>query len=148
MTMSETTVVHDRSSAQVRGGRPLWKAGLVAAVLAAVANAVVFGLAVVAGVFPTFTFQPAVGAQMSVEPVLLVSVVGALAGVGAFSVQRERVAEPGRVFLRVAAAVLLLSFVAPFAIPGTALLQAIVQNMMHVVVAGVVLWAVLRTRQA
>jgi hypothetical protein len=146
--MSATTLVHDRSSAQVPGNRSLWKAGLLAAALGAAVNAVVFALAVAGGVFPSLTFQPDVGAQMSIEPILLVSVVGALAGVGAFAMLLRHVAKPVSVFLRVAAAVLLISFAAPFAIPGTALMQAVVLNLFHVVVAASVVWAVLRTRPA
>jgi hypothetical protein len=146
--MSATILVTARSAAQARAGRSLWKAGLGAAVLAAMANAVLFGLAVTLGVFPSLTFQPGVGAQMSVEPVLLVSVVGALAGVGAFALLRRRVARPVPAFLRVAAVVLLLSFAAPFAVPGTAPLQALVLNVMHVVVAAVVVRGVMRAGAA
>ncbi len=146
--MSATTLVHDRSDSQLRGSRSLWKTGAVAAVLAAVGNALVFALAVAGGVFPSLTFQLDAGAQMSVEPVLLVSVVGALAGVGAFALLRRRLARPVPIFMRIAAAVLLLSFAAPFVIPGTALMQGIVLNLMHAVVAGFVVWAVLRTETA
>ncbi len=147
-TMSPTDLDHDRSLAPVRGSRPLGQTGLVAGVLAAVANAAVFALAVARGIFPSLTFQPDVGAQMSVEPVLLVSVVGVLAGVGAFALLWRRLARPVPVFLRVAGVVLLLSFAAPFVIPGTALMQAIVLNVMHVVVASLVVWTVLRTQAA
>jgi hypothetical protein len=146
--LSATRLVHDRSSAPVRGSRSLWKTGLGAAAPAAVINAVVFALAVAVGVFPSLTFQPDVGAQMSVEPVLLVSVVGALAGVGAFALLRRRVARPVPIFLWVAATVLLLSFAAPFAMPGTGLMQALVLNAMHAVVAGLVVWAMLRAQAA
>jgi hypothetical protein len=80
---------------------------------------------------------------MSVEPVVLVSVVGVLAAVGVFALLRRAVAKPVPVFLRIAAVVLLLSFVAPSAIPGTAVAQAIVLNVQHVVVAAAAVWAVL-----
>lgn len=143
--MSATTMAHDRPSLHAKGSRSLWKTGLAAAVLAAVLNAAIYAASVAAGVFPSLTFQPDVGAQMSVEPILLVSVAGALAGVGAFALLRGRLARPVPVFLRIAAVVLLLSFAAPFAIPGTALLQGLVLNVMHVVVAAGVVWAVLRT---
>jgi len=144
--MSANILAHTRSSSQAREGRSLWKTGLVAGMMAAAANAVVFGLAVAAGIFPSLTLQPDLGAQMSIEPVLLVSVVGALAGVGAFSLLRSRVSRPVPVFLGIAAAVLLLSVAAPFAIPGTAAMQAVVLNVLHVVVAGFVVAAVLRTQ--
>jgi hypothetical protein len=146
--MSATILAHKRSTSQESERRSLWKTGLVAGMMAAMANAVVFGLAVAAGIFPSLTFQPDLGAGMSIEPVLLVSVVGALGGVGAFALLRRRVSRPVPVFLWIAAAVLLLSFAAPFAIPGTAVMQAAVLNLLHVVVAAFVVWAVLRTRSA
>jgi hypothetical protein len=146
--MATTALVQERSAGQASAGRSLWKTGLAAGLLAALANALIFALAVAGGVFPSLTFQPDVGAQMSVEPVLLVSVVGALAGVGAFALLRRRVARPVPAFLRVAAVVLLLSFAAPFAVPGAAPLQALVLNVMHVVVAAVVVRGVMRAGAA
>jgi hypothetical protein len=141
--MSATSKILERSSVQAKGSSSLWKNGLVAGVLAAALNAAIFAFAVSVGVFPSLTFQPEFGAGMSVEPILLVSLVGALAGVGAFALLRSRVERPVSLFLRIAAVVLLLSFAAPFAIPGTAPLQAVVLNLMHVVVAATVVWAVL-----
>lgn len=146
--MSKTTLNYDYSPAEVRQSRSLWTKGLIAAALAVTANALIFVIAVASGIFPSLTIQPDVGPQMSIEPVLLVSFVGALAGVGAFALLRRWVTRPAPTFLWVAAAVLLLSFAAPFAIPGTALLQAVVLNVMHVVVAGFVVWVVLRTQTA
>jgi hypothetical protein len=142
--MSMTTMVPNRSAAPATPSRGIWKAGIVAGVMATVVNALVFAGSVAAGVFPSFTFQAGVGAQMSVEPILLVSMVGTLAGIGAFTLLRRRSARPVPTFMWIAAVVLLLSFAAPFAIPGTALAQALVLNLLHVVVAGFVVGAVLR----
>jgi hypothetical protein len=142
--MSDTTIIPELSSLHAAGSRSLWKRGLLAGALAAAGNAAIFALSVAAGIFPSLTIQPEIGTRMSVEPIVLVSVVGALGCVGAFALLRSRVARPVSVFLRIAVVVLLLSFAAPFAIPGTALLQGLVLNLMHVVVAGGVVWAVLR----
>lgn len=144
--MSPKTESHDSASLHAKDDRSIWKSGLLAGILAAALNTAIFVLAVVAGVFPSLTFQPDTGAQMSVEPILLVSVLGALGGAGAFALLRSRVANPVPVFLKVVIVVLLLSFAAPFAIPGTAVVQAIVLNVMHIVVAGGVVWAVYRTK--
>jgi hypothetical protein len=138
-----TTMTRNVAPASARKGGSLARSGVVAGVLSAVVNAAVFAVAVAAGIFPSLTFQPDAGAQMSVEPVVLVSVVGVLAAVGVFALLRRAVAKPVPVFLRIAAVVLLLSFVAPFAIPGTAVAQAIVLNVQHVVVAAAAVWAVL-----
>jgi hypothetical protein len=145
LIMSKTTLDYGRPSAQVRG---LWMKGLAAAALAVATNGALFLIAVASGIFPALTFQPDGGAQMSIEPILLVSFVGALAGVGLFALLRRWVARPTTIFLWVAAVALLISFAAPFAVPGTALLQAVALNVMHVVVAGFVVWAALGARTA
>jgi hypothetical protein len=119
--------------------------GFAAAALGAAANAAIFALSIALGIFPSLTFQLDLGAQMSIEPVLLVSAVGALAGIGVFALLRPRVAEPVGVFVRISVAVLLVSFVAPFVIPGMTMLQAVVLNLLHVVIAAAVVGAVLRT---
>lgn len=141
--MTATTVAGDRG--RTRAGRgTLWRAGLAASGVAALVNGAVFALAVAAGLFPSLTFTADAGAQMSIEPVLLVSVVATLTGVGAFALLRRMVAKPVPVFLWIAAGVLLISFAAPFAIPGTAPAQAVVLNLLHLVVAAVAVGVVLR----
>ena len=145
--MSHQNNRHESPTLHGKDAKSIWKNGLLAGIMAAALNAAIFVLAVVAGIFPSLTFQPDMGAQMSIEPILLVSVLGSLGGVGAFSLLRSRVAKPVPLFLRIVVVVLLLSFAAPFAIPGTEVLQAIILNVMHVVVAAGVVWGVLRTER-
>ncbi len=117
--------------------------GLAAAVWSAVLNGAIFAVAVAAGVFPALRLDPAAELQMGIEPVLFSSVAGALAGVAAFALVRRFSGDPLRTFYGVAVTVLLISFVAPFTLPGT-VPQALVLNAMHLVVAALAVLAVRR----
>lgn len=132
-----------RTNAAPADRRSLWLPAAVAGVLAAVVNAAIFAAAVAAGLFPALRIDPAAGPQMGVEPVVLVSLLGAAAGVAAFGVLRRRAAQPVRAFLRLAGVVLLLSFAAPFAMPG-GFAQAMLLNLLHLTTAAVVVGTVLR----
>jgi hypothetical protein len=132
-----------------RSGPSLWKVGAVAAVASMVMNGIIYALAVAAGAFPSLRLDTAApGPQMGIEPVLLVSAIGAMAGVVAFGAVRFYADNPVRAFVQLAGVVLVLSFVGPFLVPGTTLAQGLVLNLMHVVVAGCVLVAVLRLNAA
>jgi hypothetical protein len=117
--------------------------GLTAAMVAAMLNVAIFAVAVAAGVFPTLRLDTAAELQMGIELVVLSTVVGALAGMGAFALVRRLSSDPLRTFYVIAVAVLLISFVAPFTLPVT-LAQGMVMNVMHVVVAVLVVQAVRR----
>jgi hypothetical protein len=128
-----------------RPGPSLWKVGAVAAVASMVINGIIYALAVAAGAFPSLRLDTAApGPQMGIEPVLLVSALGALAGVAVYGAVRFYAKNPVRAFVQVAGVVLVLSFMGPFLVPGTTLAHGLLLNLMHVVVAGCVLLAVLR----
>jgi hypothetical protein len=124
------------SPARTRSVPALWKGVLAAALIAPVVNSIIFLIAYGAGIFPALTLDPAAGAQMSIEPVLLVSLIAAAAGVSIFGLFRQR--GEIRRFYALAAVILLVSFAAPFVIPGTTTVQAIVLNSMHLAAAAVV----------
>jgi hypothetical protein len=125
------------SPARTRSVPALWKGVLAAALIAPVVNSIIFLIAYGAGIFPALTLDPAAGAQMSIEPVLLVSLIAAGAGVSIFGLFRQR--GEIRRFYALAAVILLVSFAAPFVIPGgTTTIQAIVLNSMHLAAAAVV----------
>jgi hypothetical protein len=124
------------SPARTRSVPALWKGVLAAALIAPVVNSIIFLIAYGAGIFPALTLDPAAGAQMSIEPVLLVSLIAAAAGVFIFGLFRQR--GEIRRFYALAAVILLVSFAAPFVIPGTTTVQAIVLNSMHLAAAAVV----------
>jgi len=129
---------HLQSVGAVTGPSLPITAGLAGGI-SAVANALLFGVAVLVGVFPAFTLDPAAGTQMAVELILMVSVFASAAAISVFGLMRRRVDRPIPAFVKLAAVVLVLSFAAPFVIPGTGGLQAVVLNVMHVIVAATVL---------
>ncbi|MGI9181607.1 MAG: DUF6069 family protein [Longimicrobiaceae bacterium] len=141
--MNATTTMRRRMPAQVQARGSLWRVGLLAALLSAAMNAAIFTLAVALGIFPSLWIDPQAGAQMAIEPVILVSAVGAMAGVSVFALLRRRTEQPLRVFLWLAGAVLLVSFAAPFALPMSGA-QILVLELLHLVVAAVVVGALLR----
>jgi len=125
---------------------PLGRAALVAALGSAIANAALFEVAAARGVFPPGPLFPTgPGQAMTLGPVVLVSVVAALAGAGVFALLRSRTPRPMRTFTIAAAVVTVLSFAAPLAMPDWTGAQATALDLMHVVAAGIVVWAMSRT---
>jgi hypothetical protein len=138
--LNMTTTV---TAAQRQHGGMLVRAGIGAAMMTALANAVLYLAAVQAGIFPALRPDPAAGPQMAVELVVLSSLVGVAAGMGVFALVRRYTSDPLRTFHRIAGVVLLVSFAAPFTLPGT-WMQAMVLNVMHVIAAVFVVRAVRR----
>jgi NADH:ubiquinone oxidoreductase subunit K len=120
----------------------LWKGVAAAALISPIVNSLVFLIAYGVGVFPALTRDPAAGAQMSIEPVFLISVVAPAVGIGIFGLFRQR--GKARRFFPLAILILLVSFALPFAIPGTTAIQASVLNLMHVTTAAVVVTIAVR----
>lgn len=120
--------------------RLLW-AGPVAAVGAAVANAVVFLVASGIGAIPGDVLIPNAGAPLSLGMVALSSAVPAIPAAIVFAVIGRFSRRPVRAFGVVTAVVLLLSFVTPFTVPGAPLAMILSMELMHVVAAGVIFYA-------
>ena len=114
---------------------PLWRAAVLAAVMSAAANAALYALAAQFGVFSAGPILRS-GPGFALGPVVLVSALAALAGVGVFALLRARNGKFG-LFMGIAAAALLVSLPAPLAVPGAATAQVVVVMLMHLVVAAV-----------
>jgi hypothetical protein len=121
-----------------------WPMALMAAILAAVTNALIHLSGVAAGVYEAVWMAGASKGQMTLEPVLLVSVVATLAGVSVYGALARRARNPLRTFAWIAGVLLVASFAAPFLVPGATLAQAILSNVQHVVVAALVLAVAVR----
>ncbi|MFW5939386.1 MAG: DUF6069 family protein [Halolamina sp.] len=121
-TQSSTTVRWP--SLPVRGG--------VAVVLSVLGNAALVVAVGALGVAPDF--QP-----LTLPPVVFLSSLGAAAAAGTYWLLHGRVADVDRTFTRIAAAVLVLSFVPDvallFADPAATVAGVVVLMVMHVVVA-------------
>jgi len=121
---------------------PLGRAALVAALSAMVVNASIYLLSVALGAFDALGWFPASREdEMTLGPVLLVSLVSALVGVGVFGIVRRRVERAFRSFAVIAGVVLVVSFVGPLVMDWPPA-QVLVLELMHVATAAAVLWAV------
>ena len=125
--MAETS-----SSLEPTRGPSLPIRGVVAVVASVLVNAVIVVAVDAAGIAPGF--QP-----LTIPPVAFLSAVGAVGAAGVYWLLRRRVTDPDRTFTRVAAAVLLLSFLPDvgllFADPAATVAGVVVLMVMHVVVA-------------
>lgn len=124
---------------------PLWKRGLNALVFAVVGNLVVRWLGVALLPVPS-DFPPLAGAG----PTIFFTAVGALGAVAVLAILRRVGSRPGFLFRRVAAVVLLFSFIPDLwlltaggrdAVPGANAPSVILLMMLHVVAAGIIVWA-------
>ena len=120
----------------------LWRHGLRAAVGSSVLNSIVYVGAALAGVFPYIVKMDPAEPGLTVFAVVLVSVVASFAAMGAWKLVARFTESPLRPYLWLAGIILLLSFAAPYAVPGTTAAQAFVLNVLHVVVAAAVVWEV------
>ena len=125
-----------RDEERVAWGR-LVPAGLLAAFVAAAANAVVYLVASAAGAMPQDVVVNGQG-PIVLPMVATMSVLGALAGAGVYALVGRFARRPVRVFRVVAAVALVLSFVGPFTIPGAPAAMVATLLLMHVVAAAVV----------
>jgi len=116
---------------QATHSRLLW-VGLLAAMVAAAANSLVRVISVILFDIPP-DFQP-----LTLGPVVISSVVGALGATVAFGIVIRFARRPIRLFRTVAVVVLLLSFLNPIlALPEASLQTILTLEFMHVVVAAV-----------
>ncbi len=116
----------------------VWRAGALAAVGAAAANAGVYRIASAVGAISSGVLVPALHQPITLPLVVLGSVMGALGATATLALLRLVTAHPLRAFLPIAAIALVLSCAGPFAVPdappgfyGTLLA-------MHVVAAAVI----------
>jgi hypothetical protein len=116
--------------------RLLWATPL-AAVAAAVANAVVYFIASALGTMPQdFVVQGS--GPITLAPVVFSSLIGAAGAAVVFTVVAFLSRRPIRTFRIVAAVVLVLSFATPLTIPGAPLSMILTLELMHVVAAVVI----------
>ena len=121
---------------QVAFKRLLW-AGPLAAISAAVANAVVYFVASALGAMPQdFVVQDS--GPITIAPVVFSSLIGAAGAILVFAVVALLSRRPIRTFRILAAAALVLSFATPLTIPGAPLAMILTLELMHVVAAVVI----------
>ncbi len=116
------------------------KAGLFAAGAAVVINVVLFFIFHSAGIFTDdIMIQP--GQSLTVLPVIMSSILPTLIGAIIFFLIEKYTSNGFRIFSILAIAFLLLSFISPFTmIPGVTVGYALALNVLHIVVAGSLLY--------
>ena len=134
METVQKTVV--RGEERVAWGR-LVPAGLLAALVAAAANAAVYLAAAAAGAMPQEVVVNGQG-PITLPMVAATSAFGAVAGTVVYALVGRVARRPVRVFRVVAAAALVLSFVGPLTIPGAPGAMVATLLLMHAVAAAVV----------
>lgn len=114
----------------------------LAGIVAAAINAVLFFIGKSSGLISdSILIQPA-NEPISVIPVIISSIIPTLLAAGVLALLNRFVADPLRVFTIVSGVLLVLSFINPFAaIPNVPIGMGVWLNVMHVVVAGVVVFA-------
>lgn len=117
----------------------VFQAGLTAAALSTVVNAVIYLIASSMGFFPSSVLTPA-GQPFSLAPVIIVSVVASLGAALVYALLVRFVGNPNRIFLWIAAAVFVLMFFNPFMLKGAPAGMLASLEIMHVVVAGSALY--------
>lgn len=112
-----------------------------AAVGAALINAVVYLVARLVGAIPADVIVPNAGTPLTVGMVVFTSAVAAVAGALVYALVSRFARRPVRVFGVLAVVVLVLSFATPFSIPGAPLSMILAMEVMHVVAAGAIFFA-------
>jgi len=129
------------SANPVRTERVAWDrlvpAGVLALVLAAAANALVYLVASSLGAMPQGVDANGQG-PITLPMVVAISAAGAVAGTLVYAVVGRVARRPVRTFRLVAVIALVLSLAGPFTIPGAPAAMVAALLMMHIVAAGVV----------
>ena len=119
----------------------LWRAGLIAAVLAATANALIYGIGRMAGTIPQSVEVDALSGNgpVTVTAVIFTSVLAVLVATLFYAVLRRTARRPERTFLIAGTILLVVSLTMPFSIPGVPMKMAVTLALMHITTAIVAL---------
>lgn len=132
--MSSTLLSHARQSSPAT---PLWLTSLIAVVLSAVANAVIYGVARTGDAIPhsVLVETPRGSEPITLVPVLLFSILPIVVATILYGLLLRFTARPARAFWVIGLVVLVASFAMPFTIPGVPMKMALTLNLMHLVTA-------------
>ena len=117
--------------------------GLMAGVVAAVVNVVIFLIASAMGFFPSSVITPA-GQPFSLVPVIMMSLLPSIVAGGVYALIARFARNANQIFLWVAAAVFIFMFFSPFSIKGAPTGMIVSLEIMHVVVAGLCVYFLTR----
>jgi len=135
-----TTVISQPKPALVA----IWRNGLIAAIVAAVINAILFYIGAAAGGFPASVLTP-MGVPITVMPVIIATVLGIVVGTLGYAILSRFTTNPNRWFTIVAIVVLLLMVYNPFTLVGAPVLMIALLEIMHLVVGGAAIYFLTRS---
>lgn len=124
----------------------IWRNGLMAIVVAAVVNAVLYFIGAALGWFPETVISPA-GIPITVVPVVVSTVLGLVVATIVYSILNRFTGNPNRWFTIIAVVVLVVSAASPFGLSGAPVMMIVMLEVMHLV-AGIAAIYFLRQSQA
>lgn len=124
----------------------IWRNGLMAIVVAAVVNALLYFIGAALGWIPDTVLTP-MGQPVTIVPVVASTVFTLVVATIVYSILNRFTSNPNRWFTIIAVIVLLLSAVSPLSLPGAPVMMIVVLEVMHLV-AGLAAIYFLRQSQA
>jgi hypothetical protein len=128
--------------------RRYWQWALVALVGAPLANAIVYLIASSLGAIPQTVLAQPMNQPITIIPVIMASLMGALAGSILFAVLRRWLHAPVWSLYIMAAVALVLAEIPALQLQGAPPAMLVALNVMHLVAAGIVVWALLQGAKA
>ena len=117
------------------------KRALLAALIAAVGNSILYLACYASGIIPWNMLSPGRGVSITPRLVILVSIGGALAGSVIYELIKRLSSRPVKTFRLVALVILVLSFGAPLSFDTITTPLMIALDLMHIVVYAATVWA-------
>jgi hypothetical protein len=124
----------------------VWRNGLIAIVVAAVANAVLYFIGAALGWMPDTVLTP-MGLPVTIVPVVASTVIALVVATIVYSILNRFTGNPNRWFTIIAVIVLVVSAVSPLSLPGAPTMMIVLLEVMHLV-AGISAIYFLRQSQA
>lgn len=121
--------------------RPLWKAGLLAAVLSGIGNTLLYTVCYVIGIIPWSMLSPGRGVSLTPQLVISVSIGGSFGGTLIYALLKRTSSNPVRTFRHAAAIILALSYGVPLLMGMFPAALAVALDVMHTVVAIATVWS-------
>lgn len=122
----------------------IWRNGVIAAIVAAVINAILFILGSAAGGFPASVLTP-MGVPIMLTAVLLMSIVPILIGTLGYTILSRITTNPGRWFTILTVIILIVMFVTPLQLAAAPILMVVLLEVMHLVVGGAAIYFLTRS---
>lgn len=123
----------------------IWRNGIIAAVVAAALNAILYQVGAATGNMPADFITPA-GYPITIVPMVIMSIVPLLVGTLAYTILTRFVKNPlaNRIFVGVSIVLLILFAFTPLQLVNPPLGMIIILEIAHVIAGGALIYALLR----